>query len=375
MNTATRSLPHRAEVTTAQAPAVPDAQALSVRAEYVLSEAGRKAFLLAGGDGRARQQITLSVPLTRLHLVAVSVDGVARLKLHPRFELADDQRVLRRDTPPTYDAPPTLDDLFRDAARNYELERTYHSQRSTVEGRRRDKGQDIRSQVAEDFFADTTQRAMTFPVPSPRRCFIATPRGRVMFDRVKDSGLARELPKEAHRRFRADLQAEAEQRRQAHAAQTAVWEAKNRAVDEWVAAHGTAEQQARHAAGLLPMREVVAAFTDEAFVCLDDKPRYALDGASLLQAHLREKTGRADLVVSQADLRVVGEDADSATAAQWDVIRRLQAAVPESTVTLRAHRLSWRREPEGPSLTVFGVLVTLKVGPFVVRREFAVPAR
>lgn len=348
---------------------------LSVVAEFVLSEAGRKASLLAGGDGRARQRVAVSVPVARLHLVAVSLEGVARLKLHPHFEQADDQRVIRHDTPPAYDAPPTVDELFRDAARNYELERAYQNQRSSRDGQRRDKGYDFRAQLAEAFFADLTQRAMTFPVPSPRQCYLATPRGRVLFDRAKDTGRARDLPHEAHRRFRADLLTEAERRRQAHATQTAVWDAKKRMVDEWVAAHGNEEQRGRHAAGVLPMREVVAALTDDAFACLADHPHYALDGAAVLQAHLRERTGRADLVVSPADLIVVGEDADSATAAQWEVVRRLQAAVPDGTVTLRSHRLSWRREPNSPSLTVFGALVTRKVGPFVLRREFAAPMR
>lgn len=251
MSTTVDSVARRSDTKATQPPVVPDTQALSVVAEFVLSETGRKASLLAGGDGRARQRITVSVPVARLHLVAVSVEGVARLKLQPHFELADDRRILRRDTPPTYDVPPTVDDLFRDASRNYELERTYQQQRATRDGQRRDKGDDVRAEVAEAFFADSTQRAMTFPVPSQKECFIATPRGRVLFDRTKHSGLARDVPQEAHRRFRADLRANAERRLQAHATQTAVWDAKKRVVDEWVAAHGTEEQRSRHAAGVL----------------------------------------------------------------------------------------------------------------------------
>ena len=54
---------------------------------YHLSETGRKASLLAGGDGRGLQRLSVQVPTTRLHLVAVDVNGVARLKLQPRFEL------------------------------------------------------------------------------------------------------------------------------------------------------------------------------------------------------------------------------------------------------------------------------------------------
>jgi hypothetical protein len=42
-------------------------------------------------------------------------------------------------------------------------------------------------------------------------------------------------------------------------------------------------------------------------------------------------------------------------------------------VTLRTHRLTWRRHPEAPTLTLHGLLVVRNVGPLVLRREFAVP--
>ena len=66
-------------------PAAADAaRLLTVGAEYRLSETGRKVALLNGGDGRADQQMTLTLPATRLHLVRVSKDGGARLKLRPQ---------------------------------------------------------------------------------------------------------------------------------------------------------------------------------------------------------------------------------------------------------------------------------------------------
>jgi hypothetical protein len=47
----------------------------------------RKASLLTGGDGRTRQERTIQVPVTRVHLVPVDDAGMGRLKLEPRFEL------------------------------------------------------------------------------------------------------------------------------------------------------------------------------------------------------------------------------------------------------------------------------------------------
>jgi len=61
---------------------------LRVTATYTLPESGRKASLLAGGNGRADQTIDLDIPGNRLHLVTVDADGHARLKLRPHDVLS-----------------------------------------------------------------------------------------------------------------------------------------------------------------------------------------------------------------------------------------------------------------------------------------------
>jgi hypothetical protein len=375
MDIAIHSVPPRMGVGSEHVRPVPSAPALSASAIYHLSEAGRKASLLAGGDGRGLQRLLLQVPTTRLHLVAVDVNGVARLKLQPRFELVDGQRVVRHDGPPTYDAPPTIEDLFRDAARNHELEHTYRAERTVSKDRRRESDRDRRSQLAQAFLADPSQRPMPHPRPSPTRCFLATTGGRVMFDTSTDVGVARELPLEAYRRFQADFRARKERNLKRRAEHLALHDEKVRVIAEWAASRAMEEQRSRYAAGVLPVEEAIEALTEEAFGILNDQPRYPLDGAARLQAHLRLTTGRPDLVVNPGDLQVIGSDATSATAAQWAVVRHLKATLPDAEVTLREHRLSWRRDSTQPSLTVFGALVTRQVGPFTLRREFAVPER
>ena len=93
--------------------AVEGTRTLSVTADYRLSEAGRKASLLSGGNGHAEQRVKIAVPLTRLHLVHVDNNGVARLKLRPQFKLNTDQRIVKIKFAPVYDHPPTLDELFQ----------------------------------------------------------------------------------------------------------------------------------------------------------------------------------------------------------------------------------------------------------------------
>ena len=55
-------------------------------------------------------------------------------------------------------------------------------------------------------------------------------------------------------------------------------------------------------------------------------------------------------------------------------VQRARALMPNATITLRTHRLTWKSDPKAPPLTLHGLLVTLSVGPLTVRREFSFPA-
>src|SRR5688572_11659183 len=211
METVTRFAERQAgSVSAIPTPGPEVARRLSVTASYMLSEDGRKASLLAGGDGRAVQQIPLQVPANRLHLVSVDKQGAARLKLRPRFERDSERGVVRIDASPIYDAPPTVDELYRAAAKNHELESAYYAERIAQRSRRSDDDRTRREAVAEAFLADKVQRAVAHPPPSLKRCYVITDRGRVLFDITADHGTAKEVPPEAHRRFRADLRAKGE---------------------------------------------------------------------------------------------------------------------------------------------------------------------
>ena len=372
MDTATLSGP--ALVTHALGSAVPESpRALTVTATYLLSEDGRKASLLAGGDGREVQQLSIQVPTSRLHLVSVDSEGVARLKLQPRYDRDGEQRIIRSDTPPTYDSPPAIDDLYKEAARNHELERAYHQQRSAARTERRDAQRQVRTQLAQAFLSDRSQRAIVHPAPSPKRCYLANAHGRVLFDVSIDDGLAKEVPPEAHRRFRADLRTRREENLRQRAEQLALHEEKQRAIAEWITARGTPEQRSRHAAGVLPMAEAIELMADEAFAAIAGNPRYVRDGAERLQAYLRQLPQYATAVVTAADLAVTSKDAGQATAAQWALVQGLREKLPDATVTLRMHRVSWKRDANAPTLTLYGALVMRKLGPFTFRREYVAP--
>ena len=367
VHTALRRPDPAADVTAA---APESARALAVTVSYLLSESGRKASLLAGGNGRELQEITLQIPQSRLHLVSVDAHGVARLKLRPRFDVNSEQRIVRIDALPIYDKPPDVDELFRTAAKNHELERTYEAERTATKAKRRDTQREQRRVLAQSFLADSTQRALVHPAPSTKRCFVQSKDGRMLFDVDTDEGIAREVPVEAHRRFRSDLRARREQNLQERAAQLALHEDKKRYVADWIHEHGTVEQRVRQAAGVLPMDEAIEAITDQALSVLSQWLPYAHDGAQRLQAQIKTFHGHADTLIGAHDVLVAGTNAVKATATQWAAVQRIQAAVPQATVTLREHRLAWKQDTR-VSLTSFGVLVTCKQGPFTLRREYA----
>jgi hypothetical protein len=345
-------------------------RALVVTAVYHLSETGRKASLLDGGDGHAVQRLQVSIPANRLHLVAVNARGEARLKLSPRFEVDEGQRIRRIEEPPSYDGPPTIDQLFSEAARNHELERAYEAERSAGRTKRRDAEREWRNEVAAAFLADPEQRAMVHPSPSPKRCVLVTSQGRVQFDAHDDNLPARDVPAEAHRRFRADLQNSRARKQTERADGLRVHEERKQAIATWVATQGSSEQRARHAAGLLPMEEAIEAMTDQAFAPLAAYPRYVRDGGRCLQSFLRQSPRYAEAIVASTDFKSVGRKAVTATAAQWAQLQELQAAVPSASVVLHVRELTWLVDPKAPRLIQHTLVVSQSVGAMVLRREY-----
>lgn len=351
------------------------AQSLNATASYRLSEAGRKASLLSGGTGREDQELSLEIPITRLHLVHVDPNGVARLKLQPRYEVDPSQRIVRIDEPPVYDVPPTIEGLFQDAARNHELEPLYYAQRTAERANRRESEEEWRRRVAQEFLADPNQRAMTSPAPTSRQCVIRTERGRVHFDSKRDHGVGRQVPLEAFRRYLADLRERKARAYADRAAHAIVHAERERIVHEWIATHGTPVQRERLAAGMLPIEEGIEAMAAHTFRALAQFPEYEVNGPgpSQLQAFLRQFPSYADAVVTPLDLVVLNRALPTATPAQWAFLRQVRAAVPDAKVLLRERCLVWTRDPQAPKLRHVTVLALKKIGPITLRREYWVP--
>jgi hypothetical protein len=99
------------------------------------------------------------------------------------------------------------------------------------------------------------------------------------------------------------------------------------------------------------------------------------DGAQRLQRFIRQFTGSADVVVTPADVVARSAHAVMASADEWAAIREIQERLPEAHTVLRHHLLLSKRHQGVPSIVIIGALVTLKHGPFVLRREYIVSDR
>ena len=349
---------------------------LNVTATYRLSEDGRKLSLVAGGDGRAVQQITIAVPTSRLHLVSVTPDGVAVLRLQPQYHMDGHLNVLRNDAPPTYDVPPTVEQLFKDAARNHQLERTYNIERARAFDRGHETKVEIHQRLAEKFLNTPDMRALRHPKPTARQCYLNLNGRPVLFDAKQHRDLARQVPPEAYRRFTADEDARTERGMDKYTRQAALHRERLRFIAEWVATRGTADQQERHAANMLPLKEVLEGLADEAFAVVD-RLHYTYDGVERLQQHLRRFQKYSRIVLARANISVTTMRAETATDPHWALKRELEDAIPGAKTTMRIHWLRLKNDPAAPKLTQFGVLVFKEVGPFTVKREWLVtePAR
>jgi hypothetical protein len=51
----------------------------------------------------------------------------------------------------------------------------------------------------------------------------------------------------------------------------------------------------------------------------------------------------------------------------------LRALFSDADVTLQRHVLAWASDDHAPTITVWGVLVRRKIGPFNLRREYLAP--
>jgi hypothetical protein len=76
--------------------------------------------------------------------------------------------------------------------------------------------------------------------------------------------------------------------------------------------------------------------------------------------------------LTRADLVITTTNVDRMTATQWKDVSEIRALLPHASVTMRVHEVIWKRDGQIGLSPTFGVVVTQRVEPFTLRREYAV---
>jgi hypothetical protein len=139
--------------------------------------------------------------------------------------------------------------------------------------------------------------------------------------------------------------------------------AREAQIEGWIAEHGTDNQKKRHAAGLLPDKEIVDEIRDDAFRELD------------MVYERYEPLTAGDIPCTceyeGPDVSYNADDAETATAEEFDRLEEIKQDAPEGAeVTLREHVGTCDRCDE--IVKRKGVLVRLSVGVFNFGREYGV---
>jgi hypothetical protein len=340
---------------------------LKAVAVYQLSEAGRKASLLAGGNGRMTQNVKVDVPVSRLHLVQVDEQGSACLKLRPKYVVDATERIACIDSIPLFDKPPSIDELFHEAARNHQLERAYVSQRTLARELERDK----RLRLARAFLDDPSQRALLHPPPEPRLCYLGGPdRHKVRFDGRRVEGIDRDVSVEAFRRFRADVRSADARKERLRLESQGNYEKKKVQIIEWLKEHGTSEQLDQFMAGTLPMHLVIADVAEVTFGALRGLAIFSRNGLEILQSQLRAMPQYARTVVNECDLTIRTRPAGHPTEAAAVLTHRVKSQVPGAQTQVLLREFSWKRD-RAVKASLQTVVVTRKLGALLLRREYS----
>ncbi|MPY90865.1 MAG: hypothetical protein GEU99_23495 [Luteitalea sp.] len=348
---------------------------LTVSATYWLSEAGRRSSLVTGGNGRARQRLTIRVRAADMELVHVDPRGRATLRLSPRFvQHPQTGRWQRLDDPRLFDDVPSEDELLAEAHAVHDARQQFEAQRAAERATRDAAILAAKTALAQQFLADPNARAIAYPAPNKIRAWLPGPNDRRVQFRVTDPDPLCRVPAEARQRFERDQEARRTIKQQRRTEQERHEEAKRATLAAWVHAHGTEEQRRRFAAGLLPIDDLREAITAHFFAPLDAFPVYALDGLERLHARFREDPRYADIRIAPEELSVSSHAAGQATAAQWQRMAELRAALPGANVYLRKHTIAWKADPGAPTAHTYSLLVTLKFGALTLRRAYAAPS-
>lgn len=360
---------------------------------YRLTEAGRKASLISGGNGQEIQTVAGELTPENIDLFTVAADGKAALDIFRTGEPERDSLYTANVEWKRYAATVPMEfEALLVVARDFRALRQAHAdaqparlatkqaeERTTAEAAQADLERKQADAIAE--LSALTPDALADDAQANRdnhrfRDLLGSPDGKYHhnfsgYPRKSTFEPAQALIETANGILAARRQVEAESEN-AKAAAKRAWQA------EWLASNGTHSQRARDEEGLLPNAELEAAIKDWAFRALAGEVRYQPLVASEVRATCAEKcVCGGDGYGAQCTINFSSEEADEATNDEFNRLLAIRALVPDGTVELRLHTGKCDDSDCDPDedqgiATRKGFMVEIVAGPFTLHREYAV---
>lgn len=330
------------------------------RFKYQLSEAGLRASLLTGGDGKRYQEVEGRISLADADALGIGLNGNGGLDKGYLEILSADLRYPSSATfsglssqsfiPAVYDQPRRFDDLLIEAV---EL----RGKRLAVVEALKEEREEIRRAVLS---GSIEHNGMRVRVGEKVFDFDNDPEVRALYEERKRIRL------EEEEKARAERLAEDELRRAA----------KREQIAAWISNQGTESQKERYAAGLFPEEEAIKAMEEEAFAVISNQfEPYMRITESDVRATCSIECG-CHSGYANCSISCESEILESVTDDEWRQIKLISRLKPDAAlVALKLHVCNCddsECDSEEGFVQRKSLYVKLQVGAFIFNRDYAV---
>jgi hypothetical protein len=339
--------------------------------EYLLTQAGQRASLLAGGDGKSTQRVEGKISLADAEALGIEFkDGdLERRKYYVRtgdvekYQNGKERTYAQKDNvygdfvKARYDEPQTFESLLTDSLRFIE------EQNQTI-GRLKEEWATVERLYFENSPEIEARKNRNYNYPEivwNDKVFEFSSNHLPVYQEFKRREQEKITARETAEREKKEQEAREKAEREA---------AKVQFIAAWVAEKGSDNQQERHAASLLPRDEVLEVIKIEAFAALSEFAEYEKITFGEVRGLCDE---RCACNYETCKIDCSAEDADAVSASEWDQIKAMKAILPDATFTLREHEcLCDDDDCKTGTIERKGLYVKRVVGPFTFNKEFAV---
>lgn len=332
----------------------PNKQTITAAVHFLLSQSGQVSAVLAGLPAQKQQVLTGEIPVSDLELCEILPDGsvaaaTAPIPGAPRQKGWGDLLVetITFDRRPATAAEALA--MYRavlDARKAKEAARLESRAAKALAGAMAD----VRKMEEDPGYIPQMDRSPWYSLPNNLREQLSAA--------IEEIG----------RRVKARKDEEQQKAWQQKEAERVHAEEKHQFVTDWLRTYGSANQQERWAAGLLPVEEYLPAMEEQAFSPLSSFTRLGL----ITEDEVRRAFPADDCDADEEGIDFRSIEPSTVSAELWDLRSRLLAVMPKAVAEFREHQGERASMTGGSGILRTGVRVSVAFGPFTFVREFGI---